>query len=111
MSTAITKTDLITRGWTEGLIKKHLGEPDELKTNPHYKSGPPMRLYSMSRVEPFEKEAWFLETKSIRAIRSAAARKAAERKREELILLGGKVGNQNSSYAIGKINREGVRAL
>jgi hypothetical protein len=81
----VTKSGLVARGWTEGLIKKHLGEPDELKTNPHYKSGPPMCLYSMSRVEPFEKEAWFLEAKSKRATRSAAALKIADRKRTVLL--------------------------
>ena len=50
----IVRSNLIARGWTEVLIEKWLSEPDKYKKNPHYKSGPQMKLYSINRVESIE---------------------------------------------------------
>lgn len=51
----ITFTGLKARGWTDGLIRRHLGEPDEVAANPHYsQAGAPMRLYALARVEAAE---------------------------------------------------------
>lgn len=51
----ITPTKLKSdRNWTNGTIKKFLGEPDEFKTNPYYKSGSVMQLYYLSRVQIIE---------------------------------------------------------
>ena len=56
----IVKTEIIkTRNWTESLIKKHLGEPDLLKTNPHYKSGSQMKLFLLERVIQVENSKEF----------------------------------------------------
>ena len=41
----LTKSQLKDRGWTDSLIRKFLSEADKTRTNPHYRSGPPMRLY------------------------------------------------------------------
>lgn len=41
---------LLKRGWKKDEILKHLGQPDEEKENPHWKAGPPMKLYLKSRV-------------------------------------------------------------
>jgi len=41
---------LIKRGWKKSEIVKHLGEPDAEADNPHWKSGPPMRLFLKARV-------------------------------------------------------------
>jgi hypothetical protein len=43
---------LKARGWTGTLIRRFLPTPDRTKVNPHYRSGPPMRLYDLARVEP-----------------------------------------------------------
>jgi hypothetical protein len=49
------------RGWTDKLIRHFLGDPDELATNPHHRSGPPMRLYCLDRIEQTEQRADFRE--------------------------------------------------
>ncbi len=51
----ITQSRLISeRGWTKGLIRELLGEPDVFLDNPHYKSAAPMRLYFLDRVKQIE---------------------------------------------------------
>lgn len=37
-------------GWTDSLIKQHLGDEDVTLKNPHYRSSAPMRLYHLHRV-------------------------------------------------------------
>lgn len=77
------------RGWTDGLIKKHLGEPDELRSNPHYKSGPQMRLFRLARVEEVEAmpdvATDLAKAKARRPARSEAALAAADARRSELL--------------------------
>jgi hypothetical protein len=56
----IVKAEIIkTRNWTESMIKKHLGEPDLLKTNPNYKSGAQMKLFLLERVRQVENSKEF----------------------------------------------------
>ena len=45
----LTQSTLLEKGWTLGLIKKFLPEPF-LKTNPHYRSGPKMKLWDENIV-------------------------------------------------------------
>ena len=45
---------LKTRGWNEKLIAQLLGEPDQWGSNPHYRSGPPSRLFDRERVTQAE---------------------------------------------------------
>ena len=47
------------RGWTDGAIKKHLGDPDYLTTNPNCKKGPKMKMYSMKRIKEAESKPDF----------------------------------------------------
>src|SRR5690606_991259 len=54
MSELIASDWLKARNWTEAAIKRFLGEPDDTKPNPHYKSGPPMRLWLKERAEAVE---------------------------------------------------------
>lgn len=55
----VTLAGLKGRGWTDGVVKRFLGEQDALVTNPSYRSGPRMRLYDLPRVERTEQsEAW-----------------------------------------------------
>ncbi|MDF1879063.1 hypothetical protein JHD46_05340 [Sulfurimonas sp. SAG-AH-194-C20] len=43
------------RGWTVGLIKKHLSSPDKEAINPHYPKGAKMKLYSVTKVKEVER--------------------------------------------------------
>lgn len=81
----ITHTGLKARGWTEAMIKQYLGEPDELKPNPHYKNAAPMRLYSLKRVEKVEKSKKFIEAKSAADRRKESAAKGVATKVEKAI--------------------------
>lgn len=46
----LTLTEVIERGWTRATVKRHLGEPDDTRGNPQFRSGHPMKLYALSRV-------------------------------------------------------------
>lgn len=86
----INISGLKDRGWTDGLIRKHLGEPDHTAPNPYYThAGAPMRLYDRARVEAAERtEAVRQDLKKVRKnreARTAAAEKAAETRREQLL--------------------------
>ena len=81
----ITPTRLKERGWTQTMIKRLLGAPDVLATNPNYRSGPPMRLYDLSRVEAAEGGNDFIELRRKAETRSAIASAVADRKRHELL--------------------------
>lgn len=81
MSKTAEKTERVAlstlkqRGWTDGAIKRFLGEPDALVANPNYRSGPKMRLYELPGVQAAERSerwrAWFDATKARRAKASA----------------------------------------
>lgn len=72
------------RGWTDGLIKRFLPEPDETKINWHYKSGPPVRLYAIERVTAIEQSAEFQEAIKAGTARRQGAAKAVETKRRKM---------------------------
>ena len=57
ISTYLSRTMVIARGWTPALIKKHLREADVSVKDRQYRE--PIRLYKRSRVEEKEKERWF----------------------------------------------------
>lgn len=81
----ITKTQLKERGWTDGMVKKFLGEPDATKPNPFYKSAAPMGLYEEKRVKKIERSAKFKNEKDCSASRKQAARKAVNTKKDKAI--------------------------
>lgn len=76
------------RGWTDGAVKRFLGEPDALVTNPNYRSGPKMRLYDLPRVEAAERSerwrTWFDKTRALRAKASAQQSERMNASRVEL---------------------------
>jgi hypothetical protein len=80
----LTKSDLKARGWTESLIDAVLGEPDQLRKNPHHRSGPPMQLFEHDRVVAKETEPEFVAAQAKRASRQQAARKGVNTKRRKL---------------------------
>lgn len=55
------KSQVLSRKWTEGMIKKLLGDPDKLKDNPHGRRAAPMKLFLVSRVEAAEKTQQFAD--------------------------------------------------
>jgi hypothetical protein len=79
--TYLTMADLRERGWTDAMIRDHLGEPDATRPNPRYRSGAPMKLYQPARAESAEAAAEWVERKALGARRRAAGAVAADRKR------------------------------
>ena len=47
------------RSWTQSKIDLWLKEPDRLIDNPFYRSGPPQKLYLLTRVKLQEKNKRF----------------------------------------------------
>lgn len=90
MSSAhISMAGLKARGWTQGAVKRFLGDPDQETTNPHYRSGPPMRLYRKLRVLEAETtpewQAWHEKTRASRAKASVAQQARAQASRQALL--------------------------
>ena len=70
------------RGWTLELIRLFLGDPDEERANPHYLSGPPMKLYKLQRIEKVEKSAKFRRAQDDRRGRREGAQRGVETKKQ-----------------------------
>jgi hypothetical protein len=69
-------SELLRRGWTQGLIERLLGDPDQLERHPHYRSGPKMRLYARARVLQAEASPDFRALQEGRGARRRGAQKA-----------------------------------
>jgi len=80
-----TSVGLREHGWTDAAIKRFLGEPDKRVPNPHYKSGPEMKLYAVARVLEIEKAPAWQEWLAASASRKRGAQTAVETKRVKLI--------------------------
>lgn len=48
--TMLSVAELKARGWTDGIIARHLGKPDRTTVNPYYRRGPRRNQYSMQRI-------------------------------------------------------------
>lgn len=85
----ICLSKLRERGWSPSMIKNILGEPDKLSKNPHYRSGAPVRLYLVSRIEQQESTEGFSLIKEKAAKRAAkasiSATESAQRQRNVLL--------------------------
>jgi hypothetical protein len=75
---------LIKRGWTRSQIKSLLGQHDKEGKNPHYRSGPPSRLFLRTRVIEAEQANTFKSAQTDREKRSEAAVRAVETKRKKI---------------------------
>jgi hypothetical protein len=73
----ITLSELRKRGWTESLVEHFLPECQATMTNPHYKTGPRIKLYVMARVQAIEASAAFQAAAERAKPRREASRKAA----------------------------------
>jgi hypothetical protein len=74
-------TLLKERGWSKGRIAKLLKNPDKLVPNPHYRTGPKMRLYAQSRVIMAESSPEFVafKTSALKRAERAAVRRLQQR--------------------------------
>jgi hypothetical protein len=72
------------RGWTETAIKRFLGDADQLRPNPVYRSAAPARLYDSARVGEAEASPGWQEWRTGAAKRSARSSAAAETRRAAL---------------------------
>lgn len=85
----LSSSGLVKRGWTAALITRHLGDPDKLAVNPHYRSGPMVRLYALARVERTEQQddvrTALEHIAARRPARQAASKKAAQAKADALV--------------------------
>ena len=87
----LTKTGVKERGWTDSLIRQFLGEPDSTKVNFYYKSGPPVCLYLVSRVEAAEMTPEFVAAREKVEKRQTSAAVAVKTKRNHLQALVDKI--------------------
>ncbi|MEV6543190.1 hypothetical protein [Streptomyces sp. NPDC051665] len=81
----LSAAGLRARGWTAGMVRQLLGEPDLLRVNPHVRAAPRIRLYRVERVEAAERSEEFRAVSAAAVRRSAAARVAARRRRREVL--------------------------
>ena len=81
----LTKTRLLSRGWTEKTIKELLPPPLLVK-NPHYHCGHPMQLWAEETVLARELSEEFIKSKEQKEVRSAAAKRSAEQRGDALLL-------------------------
>jgi len=81
----ISAAGLLTRGWTRGMVRRLLGEPDLLRTNSHFPAAPQIRLYRVERVEAAEQSEEFKTVAAAAVRRSVAAKVAAQRRRREVL--------------------------
>jgi ATP-dependent RNA helicase SUPV3L1/SUV3 len=71
--------ELLERGWTDALIGRFLGAPDQEAQNRSDPEGPPLRWYVKDRVLAREQEA--AVTRALRRVEQRRARKLATRRR------------------------------
>ncbi|MFI7411610.1 hypothetical protein ACIBU0_23375 [Streptomyces sp. NPDC049627] len=83
--THLSAAGLRARGWTPGMVRQLLGEPDMLVGHPIFQSAPRTRLYLMERIEAAERSEEFRAIAAAAARRSGAARAAAARRRREVL--------------------------
>lgn len=81
----LTTGRLKERGWTDGLIKKFLPEPDMTMPNRVYRSKPPYRLYSKHRVADIESTGLWKQAAEIASSKRQTALRAVETKRQSLL--------------------------
>lgn len=77
--------ELAARGWTPAMIRDFLGSPDHTEFIPRFRHAAPILQFALSRVQAAERTAKFVQRLELAARRSAIAREAAERRREEML--------------------------
>ncbi len=72
-------------GWSEKVIAQFLPEPDTLRTNPHYRSAAPSKLYLLTRIAAVESQADWQQQAERTNRRKLSAISATQTKRNNLI--------------------------
>jgi len=98
------------RGWTDKLIKDFLGEPDKTAVNSHNRSGPPVKLYLISRVEESEASGEWIASHSKLARRRQGAQKAVDTKRTALMEAANRLQMRVPSLGPDKLIKRAVNA-
>lgn len=80
----LSTAELTERGWSKSMIPRFLGEHDEEKRNPFYRSASPMKLYLRERAQSVEGSDDFKKAREKAAIRSEAATLRAEQAAQTL---------------------------
>lgn len=104
-NTKVTLTTVKSYGFTDKLIRELLPEP-ELAVNPHYRSGPKMKLWDASIVESAMKTETFVKEMEKRNKRKESAKKAVQTKTSKLQL---QVDEFIKSVRISRIPVEKIR--
>ena len=78
---------LAARGWTPAMVRDFLGPPDHTVIILRFPNAAPMLQFALSRVAAVERTKKFLQRLEEAARRSAAARAAWDRRREEMLRL------------------------
>lgn len=105
-NTRITLSTVKSYGFTDTLIRELLPEP-ELVINPHYRSGPKMKLWDVTVVESAMKTESFLAAMEKRNNRRESAKKAVRTKTSKLQL---QVDEFIKSVKISRIPLERLRS-
>jgi len=80
-------TQLAARGWTPAMIRDFLGRPDGTEFIPRFRNAAPILQFAVARVQAAERTTKFAQRLELAARRSAIAREAANRRREEMLRL------------------------
>ena len=104
-NTRITLSTVKSYGFTDKLIRELLPEP-ELVVNPHYSSGPKMKLWDVNVVESAMKTEIFMAEMERRNKRRESAKKAVQTKTSKLKL---QVNEFVKSVRISRIPLERLR--
>ena len=85
----ITRSGVLQRGWTEGMIDQYLGKADQLTENRHVYAKAPIQLFCLTRVEIAEEipevKYWIKRVLEKRQRKETAPKEQALSKREQLI--------------------------
>lgn len=80
----ITKTELKSRGWSEGMIVRFAPIPDSEIKNRRYPGGPTIKLYAVEIIEKIEKKEDFILITKKRGLLSNSALKRVKKQKDKL---------------------------
>lgn len=84
ISDMLTKAELLSRGWTDALIRCFMPAPDDTRPNPKFAKAARMKLYERQRVEKCEALLQFARKKQEAHLRKQSAKRAVETKRAKM---------------------------
>ena len=82
MTDYYTTTDLKERGWTDSIVKQHLGKPDGVRANPQGRLRAKIKLFAVDRVHELEGGKAKADLEKISDVRDLARRALMLKKRK-----------------------------